>query len=845
MDNASQPSSSLADALLRRPLVPVAALFIAGVFAHPYLPPHPAWWLAVASGLLAGSAFAGQWSIVPHCLLGGAVFLAGLTAAQLEAYYYPPNHISQFTSDQPHLAQMELCITEPPRILNNPRSIGHLASRQVTQATVRRILTNTGWQPATGTLLVQINEPHPELAIAQQIVALGTLYRPTGAMNPGQFDWAAYYREQRIVASFQIAHAQNIQILASPGPNPLDRLRQLIRRALALGFAEPSLDHAILRALILGDSDPQMRDVQEDFVRTGTSHHLAISGVHIAVLGGFVYLICRTLFLPPRLATWIGLSLVILYGLVALPSPPVVRSVVLCSAFALGLLARRSLDGIQLLCVSVFLMLLYHPLDLYNAGFQLSFGTVLGLMVFAKPALNFIHSFGDRDAQIVLAIRKPTPLQAFFRHIRHQLLEALVAGVVAWTVSAPLIAWHFNQLNPWAIPAGLVLAIPVFIAMIGGFLKILLTIAFPYLAGPWAILAAIPIATMRHLVELLARIPGSEAPLPRPAIWILPLCYLLLALPLLPWPTKRFRTMLRCGPALACVLIPLLPILPFNPKPLPVGEFRLTLLSVGTGQCILLHLPSGKVMMIDAGSASITDLERQCIKPYLKSLGLSRIDSLFLTHANLDHFSAASEVIQSHNVQQVFVSPYFHEHATGNAPAQAFLTTLDSLHRSPQLLSKGQYLQLDPETACEILWPPPNQDLKANDSSLVLRITCRNRSLLIPGDIQEPAERELLTDPASLHADVLIAPHHGSTTPTTAQFLAAVDPQFILSSNDRTLTQKQREFDRLAGSHEAYRTHQCGAITLDVTPKGALSLRTFLGPSHTSGQADNRPARTE
>src|SRR5205823_622896 len=125
-----------------------------------------------------------------------------------------------------------------------------------------------------------IEPPNGSLALGQRIRALGMLYRPGPAMNPGQFDSAAYYREQRILASIHIPHADAIEILCPARPSLLARSRQAVRTALARGFApERSLDHALLRALVLGDSDPELRDVQEQFRRTGTSHHLAISGM--------------------------------------------------------------------------------------------------------------------------------------------------------------------------------------------------------------------------------------------------------------------------------------------------------------------------------------------------------------------------------------------------------------------------------------------------------------------------------------------------------------------------------------------------------------------------------------
>src|SRR5205814_10716250 len=134
--------------------------------------------------------------------------------------------------------------------------------------------------------------------------------------------------EQRILASIDLPHAANISILARPGPGILDQLRSGARWALELGFRkEHAVDHALLRALVLGDSDPMLRDVQDEFIRTGTSHHLAISGMHVAVLGSLVYFFCRVLMLSPRKAAWTGMIFVVLYGAVALPSPPVIRSV--------------------------------------------------------------------------------------------------------------------------------------------------------------------------------------------------------------------------------------------------------------------------------------------------------------------------------------------------------------------------------------------------------------------------------------------------------------------------------------------------------------------------------------
>src|SRR5207245_2498175 len=119
--------------------------------------------------------------------------------------------------------------------------------------------------------------------------------------------------------------AQNIQILSTGSAGPIDLIRAQSRRLLASGFrAEQSLDHALLGALLLGDHDPELRDVQEQFKRTGTSHHLAVSGMHVAVLSGFIYLICRLLRVRPRPAVLLTMAFALLYAPAALPAPPTV-----------------------------------------------------------------------------------------------------------------------------------------------------------------------------------------------------------------------------------------------------------------------------------------------------------------------------------------------------------------------------------------------------------------------------------------------------------------------------------------------------------------------------------------
>lgn len=289
--------------LARRPLVPVAIALVIGIATSDPLP-HKVWlWLLLAIIGWFGSIYVRR-PVVATGLLLLTTFFAGITVAQLDRYYYPLSHLARFASDDRRLANVEVAINEAPRIVQ--MDFGQrraLPPKQVFIGDLTAVRTWAGWQSATGRVLVQGNEINPSIAAGQKVRMLATLDRPAPAMNPGQFDWAEYYRQQRVLVSLHVNHANNYTILERHGEGWHNWWIRWTRDQLAAGFtAYQSLDHALLRALVLGDPDPELRDVQEQFRATGTSHHLAISGMHIAVMGGCVFFLMRLLRTTPRAA---------------------------------------------------------------------------------------------------------------------------------------------------------------------------------------------------------------------------------------------------------------------------------------------------------------------------------------------------------------------------------------------------------------------------------------------------------------------------------------------------------------------------------------------------------------
>jgi competence protein ComEC len=706
-----------------------------------------------------------------------------------------------------------------------------LPPKQTAIATVRAIDTKDGWENASGRIFLTIEQPNPRLGAGQTIRVTGLLQRPQRPMNPAEFDFSAWCRDQRILATFKVSHADGVQILEENGLSPLAWLREKSRHLLAMGFdANGGFDHSLLRAFVFGDSDPQLRDLEQKFVQTGTIHDLSISGLHVAIIGAIALLICRLLRRSPRWSAAIALAVVLLYGSVALPSWPGWRSIILCAAATVGILSRRSLDALQMFAVAVGAVLFIHPADLFNGGFQVSFAAVLGMILFSRAAEHYFWNWWRGEDRPTLVSHRGAAMVILIAAWRFFVATAL-AACVAWGMSMPLIAYHFGQLNAWAIPAGVALLPLTVVALVAGVGKILLTLAWPSAAHAWAAFGVMPIVWMRYAIDGLDRLPGATIAVPPPSIGVLVAYYAMIALIFVPIRRRLWRWVLRLGSGVGCAILLLAPTVAGDVSPpsnVATEPLHITLVSLGAGQCAIVRPTHSHAVLIDVGSSTISDLAGSVLLPALRAEDCRFVDKILLSHGDFDHISAAADIFGKFNEPPIYMSPHFTRHAVGNIPAESLLKTLEDAGRPPTLIHQGDHLDLGNGAAIDVLWPPVHCDMNSNDCGLVLKLTFCGKSVLFPADIQVAPERELLRHPELLRCDVLVAPHHGSAESTTGEFLRTVHPQFILASNYSKLTHKQKVFDVLAEDYPLYRTSRCGAIDVTIEPSGKIEVETYL-----------------
>ncbi len=825
----SEGVEQIAVSLRRRPALPMAVALIAGIACYRALPVAPGIWIAVAAALLL-AAVAMIRSHLGTVLILLSIFFCGLGGGQLREFYFSADHIGLFTPEEPRLARMELRVIETPKIFYDSFArMHHSAEHQSVMTQALRIETRDGWRDCRGSVALHLSYPLDELRAGQTVRVLGYLERPPPAMNPGQFDWAERRREERGLATLIVPHPQHVTILTSNSPSVLSMLRDRTRSALAAGFADPrSLDLVMLRALLLGDSDPQLREVRAAFQHTGTAHLLAISGLHVVVVWAFVALVCRVLRTPPMIAVVITSVVVVLYGFSALPSTPAERAVALCLAATLAMAMRRGVDSVQLLSAICFAMLVVDPLAMFSPGFQLSFACVLGLMSLQRRIAERIRGLRDRDVEIAHSFRPARGWAAVTRWLRGHFEEALAGAIVAWAISIPIVETHFNQLNIWSIPCALLLAPFTFLAIVAGLLKIALTMVLPWFASIWALIPTVAIRVLRDLAETLAKIPGSDFPLRTPPRWVIAVYFVALALAFVPAAKVYVKHATR---SVAMIVLLIVGLFPFLVGASDRGRLKVTVLSVGNGRCIVVQAPGADPVMIDAGSARVPELEYGVIAPFLRSEGIGSIGWLILSDGDYDDINAAGDVVRDYSPRRVLCSGELHKVWKESYAARREVSDLDATGPTLQPLGKDQQLAIDTgATTLEVLWPPTPTALHDHDCGLVLKLNYAGKSILFPANIEVAAEKELLKHPERLKADVLVAPHHGTVDALTREFVAAVNPSVVISSNSSRMTARQKELNEVVKERRLQRTDTSGAITITVDRAGEVEVTPFLRP---------------
>ncbi len=685
------------------------------------------------------------------------------------------------------------------------------------------------------------------------------LKAPRGFMNPGGFDYEAWLFQYGIDATGYVRKSALNQIQHQQQPEvpqvlsvaalmiPINKIRQSLSQRIDeiasrnVSAASAHKQHVnqqhvnqqessfgLIKALAIGDKSSISQQQWQVLRNTGTSHLMAISGLHIGLAAFFAYVLIRRLvpvFIMKRIpaqhvALSGGLIMALLYAMVAGLSIPTQRAIIMLSVLSVMMLLRRNHRPFDALGFALLLVLLFDPLAVLSAGFWFSFSAV---------AVIFITLTSSSASSVDLKKEQKTLLISVWLKVSSVLKQWVRLQFYITLFLFPLSLFMFQQASLVSPIANLILIPYVSFLVVP---LVLLAIVFSFLVPD---IADFMFSLAATLLDFIWPLLNWFAVQPY-AVWlrgdvdIIELLLLTTAMLLLYFSAKlsrfivshwqQYNQHLTAWMLRFIALILFFPLFTTTQEIFDKGEYRLTVLDVGQGSAAVIRTQN-HVAVFDTGArfSDRFDMGSSVVLPYLRSQGIQSVDYLIISHGDNDHIGGAQAILDALPETSVIGQGIEKLHANKKQPCLQGNSWqwdgIDFVFLSPAAVSK-----------------PDTKPVSDNNQSCVLRVSSAAGSVLFTGDIGKAIEQKLLIRYGrQLDSDILIVPHHGSKTSSTAAFIAAVDPEISIFSvgyknRYRHPNEKVKARYKVHGS-TLLQTDEGGALSINITGKNGFLIEKY------------------
>jgi competence protein ComEC len=587
-----------------------------------------------------------------------------------------------------------------------------------------------------------------------------------------------------------LARADRPKTLVSSGPqlqrSALESTRDRVGKTIEKVFRQ---DAPLAKALLIADRQQIPLEMNDAFVAAGLVHILSISGLHVGIIAASIALLLESARLSKRISAVATLLVIALYVTLLGGQPPALRAAAMVGAMTLGRFTQRPTSPWALLAIGAFIPLV-QPEIVLNLGYQLSVAGMAALIaggVFAKRYLK-----------------------SRMKGLSLKLCTELSISVVATLVSAPLIAWAFGRLSLIG-PISNIVATPI-VAVLQPLLFLALLLAPAPALARFAADAAHPLLNaLDGCAQFFGGLPGAVVSVS--PTWPTVVCALAAVCALIVAFVSRYPMRPVIVAATCCAVGILVPF-----PVLGSGKLEMHMLDVGQGDAILLRTPAGRWVLVDAGRAwAGGDAGRSVVVPYVRKRG-GDLAAFILSHPHLDHVGGAATVLEALHPLAYWDAAF----AGGNAAYRATLDVSAREHIPWHRVHPGDSVALDGVTlsflAPDSSWTAALSD--ANEASSVVLVRYGLVRFLLTGDAEQGEEQWLLSNAASLRADVLKVGHHGSSTSSGDAFIRKVCPQVALISVGAINSYGHPSGDVIAA------LRRIGARVLRTDHEGTIVVRT-------------------
>ncbi len=755
-------------------------------------------------------------------------------AVRLKCFYRaPPDDIRHLVADEPTLAAVRGVVKTSPRYDNrNSWKFGRYTWAGESCSfylKLRQVQARQAWAEVTGTVRVQVSGRVENAQPGDYIQVYCRLSRFGEPLNSGQFDIKRSMERRNIHVSATVKSADGIELLQH-GPSTswrrlIGRIKTIASEALLDDNLEDEQASAILAALLLGQRSNIDAETANAFQKTNLAHFISLSGLHLGILAMTFWWLCRIAGCSKGLRAVICAAVIALYVLIVPPRAPTLRAAAICWVFFLSVVVRRKPNALNTLSLAAIILLLIKPTDLFTAGWQLSYTTVLGIILLERPISNWIlERTIDRVESPKPSKSTPHPLVVWSKTLLSWAIRLFATGLAAWFGGAGILLYHFGTIGPLA-SLWTVLVFPlVWLILVLGFLKMVLAFFLPTLALMLGLLLVHLANSLAAFVKLLADTGLSQILIGQVAGALI-ICYYTFVL--LVRFTHIQRPILRRALYTSMIVLIVVPLAVLKYQRTHHKDLQLTVLSVGHGQAVVAALPGKCSLIFDAGSSSIKNCGSRAVVSFLRHKGISNIDTLFVSHDDIDHINGVPEIVAACNVRRICANAAVIQKATTSSMAGYLDYCLKNQNHDINLLSDEMTFHSD--TKIRPLWPTADTcrdpTVSNNDKSQVILIEFANRKILLTSDIELHAQEQLLKLYPELTVDVIVMPHHGSTRNLADGFVERLGAKTIIISCRHT---RYPTAYRPRADVRAFYTPIDGAITVTIKADGTLSTTGFV-----------------
>lgn len=703
---------------------------------------------------------------------------------------------------------------------------------------------------AVGTLLVYMDGPAAEngtIKDGQQLFLYGRGRKIEAAGNPGQFDAGQYYFSLGITGTLTASAVRITDFSYHRLNQALFLAKNRLQKSYLTYLGEESA--GIISSMLLGERALLSDETKELYRHGGISHILAISGLHVSLLGMAVYRLLRRTVLGRNGAIPAACACVLLYGKFVEAGTSTKRAVIMFFLLLLAAALGRTYDTLSAMAVSAVLLLIQNPGILYTASFQLSYAAAYAASVFAG-LLKGKENYLPLEKAVQMAKRASGRFVRLRMDIPAKGKEILLFGMAIQLVTLPITVFHYFEyplyglfLNPFVVPLMAILLLCAFLSGICGLFSAVL--GYFFAGGACAILWFYEMAC-----KFVSKLPFSVVLFGKPALWQIGLYFCILAGEVMLIRKVRekekrpgmeeSRKWKKRLPEIALLFLPLFLL------PLPSAAFEAAFLDVGQGDGIVLRERSGTVITVDGGSSDVQSVGSRRMIPYLKANGIRVIDCALISHADSDHISGICELLAEmppYSAYRAAAAGYTGEILIKSIalpllqePDAAYLSLVESAaEKNVEVLylAAGDFILAGEGLRLSCLAPQEGEVFSdRNASSMVLLVSYGEFDLMLTGDIDAAGEKSLLTrQELNGHPiELLKAAHHGSSTSSSKEFIRELRPVCAVVSCGKNNRYGHPHAETISVLSEVaikiLRTDELGCITVRAGKNGC---RVYYG----------------